>query len=363
MKNKVWMMSLALLVGAGSGFAQSSKATEFSLGTKAIAYPRLNLLSAERTAEGYHIALEKQELLFGLNASIGKELSSHWAVQLGQSLFKAKGIIALSELQIEHRLGAYFSRTAYIDPYLSLGIGYLYNEAIGKDSGQSSVVGRPIAWQAQGQSLWQHKHSLPLSLRAGVKLWLNDHWGIDLNAGYMALASAPRSGAWTAGFGLRYRLGGRRKMPQAELQYIDRWIEQVVEKPIVIEKQVPIYINEVLEGIYFDFGSSELSEASMPLVGQLAEWMRQDTNKRFLITGFTDAVGTEDYNERLSLARAKTLASALVSRGISKEQIKCRGVGKRIALAPRSSGSETRRQDRKILLEVITNEDYWQRID
>lgn len=143
-------MSLALFLGVSSGFAQKSKAIEISLGAKTIAYPRLSLLSAEQIAQGYHIALEKRELLLGLNASIAKELSPYWGVQIGQSLFKDKGIIALTDLQLEHRFGAYFSRSAYIDPYISLGIGYLYNGAISKNSGQGYVVeGKPILWQTE----------------------------------------------------------------------------------------------------------------------------------------------------------------------------------------------------------------------
>lgn len=363
MKNKAIITSLALLLGAGSALAQTSKATEISLGVKTIAYPRLSLLSAKHSSLGYQLALEKQELLLGLNASVAQELSPHWGVQLGQSLFKDKGIIALTDLQLEHRFGAYFAHSAYIAPYIGLGISYFYNGVSKNSVGQGSVEGKPIVWQTEPQGLWQKRHSLPLSATAGVRLWLNDRWGVNLNVAYTALASAPRSGAWSAGLGLSYRIGGRSKMPQAEIQYIDRYLEQIIEKPILIEKQVPIYINEVLEGIYFDFGSSELSEASMPLVERLAQWMRQDSSKRFLITGCTDVVGAKGFNEQLSLARAQALASALVARGIAEERIKCRGVGKRIALAPKDTSVDTRSQDRKILLEVIDSDDYWRRIE
>lgn len=363
MKTKAILMSLALLLGAGSAFAQSSKAIELSLGIKALSYPSLSIRSAERSPQGYHLALEKRELIFGLNASISKELSPHWAVLFGQSLFKEGGIITLSNLQLEHRLGTYFSRSAYIGPYLALGIGYLYNSTSCKTSIQGTIEGKPIIGKEQERRLWQRKHSLPLSLSAGVRLWLNEHWGIKLSGGYLASIHAPRSGAWTAELGLSYRIGGKSKEEQPEPIYIEKYIERLVEKPIVIEKQVPVYISEVLEGIYFDFGSSTLSEASMPLVERLAQWMRQDTSRRFLITGCADAIGSEGYNEKLSLARAKALREALLSQGISQERIKCRGLGKRIALAPPSANKDTRSQDRKILLELVESDDYWKRIE
>lgn len=356
-------MSLALLLGAGSALAQTSKATEISLGVKTIAYPRLSLLSAKHSSLGYQLALDKRELLFGLNASVAQELSPHWGVQLSQSLYKDKGVIALTDLQLEYRFGAYFSRSAYIDPYIGLGLSYLYNGSANSSVGQGSVEGKTILWQTEPQGLWQKRHSLPLSATIGARLWLNDRWGMNLHASYTTLATYPRRGAWSAGLGLSYRIGGQSKMSQAEIQYIDRYLEQIIEKPIFIEKQVPIYISEVLEGIYFDFGSSELSEASMPLVERLAQWMRQNTSKRFLITDCTDAVGAKGFNEQLSLARAQALATALVARGIAEERIKCRGVGKRIALAPKDTSVDTRSQDRKILLELVDSDDYWKRIE
>ena len=118
-----------------------------------------------------------------------------------------------------------------------------------------------------------------------------------------------------------------------------------------------VYIGLLLEGIYFKFASTELTEGSAPVVEKLAQIIVQENSKRYLITGFADALGSDKYNEELSLRRAKAIAAALIARGIALKRIKCRGVGKRIALALSSVNNNTRKQDRKILLEVVNSDD------
>lgn len=364
MKTKAYITSLCLLIAAGSLSAQSSSKTwELSIGTKAIAYPQMQLLQATKSGAGYFLSVEKREALLGLNLSATRELSTHTALSLEQTLIPKPQWIALTQLSLEYRLGAYFSKQRYIDPYFSLGVGYLYNSGHNKLSGEGSIDGKPIAWGAKRTELWEHKHHMPLSLGAGTRLWLNDRWGIKLSGGYLASIHAPRSGAWTAELGLSYRIGGKSKEEKPEPIYIEKYIERLVEKPVVIEKQVPTYIGQLLEGIYFKFASTELTEGSAPVVEKLAQLIAEDNSKRYLITGFADALGSDKHNEELSLQRAKAIATALVARGIAPERIKCRGVGKRIAVAPSSADNDTRKQDRKILLEVVDNDNYWRRIE
>lgn len=97
------------------------------------------------------------------------------------------------------------------------------------------------------------------------------------------------------------------------------------------------------------------------MVDKLAELIAQQDNRRDLITGIADALGSDKDNETLSLKSPP--ADALIARGVAPERIKCRGVGKRIALAPASANNDCRKQDRKILLEVIDSDDYWRRME
>lgn len=363
MKTKPFMLSLALLLGAGSALAQrteGARAWELSLGASALVAPQLELFKAEQAPAGYLLSFKERHSLLGLSLGASRELSPHFALRLEQSLHHRQSWLSLTELSLQYQLGAYFNKLAYIDPYFGLGFSYLYTSKPSSSQAESiTLEGKPISWQGQSNALWAHRHSLPLSLKAGVKLWLSDRWGIDLSAGYLRSLSHAKGDAWSAKLALSYRLGGASKRPQASVQYHDRYIQTIVEKPIVIERERHLPVSQLLEGIFFDFGSAELAEASAPVLDKLAKALRQSKTQRFLITGYADALGTKPFNDKLSLARARAVASALIARGIAPESIKCRGLGKRTAIAPPTSSESTREQDRKVLLEVIASEDYW----
>lgn len=75
--------------------------------------------------------------------------------------------------------------------------------------------------------------------------------------------------------------------------------------------------------ILFDFDKAELSGANTKLVEFIKKKISQDATVK--ITGFSDNVGDDDYNLRLSDARAKTAAKALnirnaLARGVGESQ-------------------------------------------
>ena len=66
--------------------------------------------------------------------------------------------------------------------------------------------------------------------------------------------------------------------------------------------------------VYFEFGSSAISQKSVAQLAALAVALRSDAlkNETFLIAGHTDAVGSSDYNQHLSEDRANSVKSYLV---------------------------------------------------
>ncbi|HEX6429477.1 MAG TPA: OmpA family protein, partial [Niastella sp.] len=48
----------------------------------------------------------------------------------------------------------------------------------------------------------------------------------------------------------------------------------------------------------------------------------------FYIDGYTDNKGSAAFNKKLSLARAQSVANALIANGVNKSRIKVRGFGK-----------------------------------
>lgn len=84
-----------------------------------------------------------------------------------------------------------------------------------------------------------------------------------------------------------------------------------------------------------------------------------DTSRRYLITGCTDARGSLAYNAALSERRARAVVQALTERGVPAQMLKACGVSKKIAHAAPETSDRVREGDRKILVELITNDEYW----
>ena len=117
-----------------------------------------------------------------------------------------------------------------------------------------------------------------------------------------------------------------------------------------------------MDQIYFDFDSAILAAESQEALDKIAAILKRDTSRRYLVTGCTDARGSVSYNERLSCARARAVVEALQERGVPAEMLKWRGVGKRVAIMPSAQSDHVRRGDRKTIIELVTNMDYWNEI-
>ncbi len=97
----------------------------------------------------------------------------------------------------------------------------------------------------------------------------------------------------------------------------------------------------------FAFDRAEIKPEFKPTLDKVAAVLRDDPNVRITIIGFTDSIGSEDYNKRLSERRAKATADYLIGRGVSASQIASRGLGES---EPRASNAteEGRAQNRRV---------------
>lgn len=97
----------------------------------------------------------------------------------------------------------------------------------------------------------------------------------------------------------------------------------------------------------FDFDRSDLKPEFKPTLDRVARVLRGDPGLRITIIGFTDSVGSEAYNLRLSQRRAEATAAYLVSQGVSSSQIATEGLGE---AEPRASNATEagRAQNRRV---------------
>jgi outer membrane protein OmpA-like peptidoglycan-associated protein len=82
------------------------------------------------------------------------------------------------------------------------------------------------------------------------------------------------------------------------------------------------------EEINFEFNSSILSDG-YPSLLRLADVLKEHTDYRVKVTGHTDYVGSNPYNEKLALQRAEAVKAFLVKYGANAAQITTAGDGER----------------------------------
>jgi OOP family OmpA-OmpF porin len=80
--------------------------------------------------------------------------------------------------------------------------------------------------------------------------------------------------------------------------------------------------------IYFDFDNSNLVQASFNLLSEVNQFLRKNNNWECSMEGHTDLEGDSDYNNELSVKRAKTAKQYLMSYGIKANKISTVGYGK-----------------------------------
>jgi outer membrane protein OmpA-like peptidoglycan-associated protein len=82
------------------------------------------------------------------------------------------------------------------------------------------------------------------------------------------------------------------------------------------------------EAVLFDTGLAQVTPAAWPVLRRLAAFIAANTQmERVVIAGHADERGAEDYNRRLSQARASAIREILVSFGIDPARLTAEGFG------------------------------------
>ena len=109
-----------------------------------------------------------------------------------------------------------------------------------------------------------------------------------------------------------------------------------------------------LGDVLFAFNKADLTPQAAPRLDKLAGFLRQFPDRRLLIEGYTDSVGSDGYNQELSQRRAQSVRDALVQRGVDSSRITTPGYGKGYPVADNAS-AEGRAMNRRVEI-VIADE-------
>ena len=114
----------------------------------------------------------------------------------------------------------------------------------------------------------------------------------------------------------------------------------------------------LLEDAHFDYDKSTLTKEGVEVMERNIRVLKENPETKVRVAGYTSASGTEDYNQKLSERRAKTVEDYLIKEGgIAAERLTKIGYGeKRPAMyepIPEDINSKAAKANMRVLFEII----------
>lgn len=116
------------------------------------------------------------------------------------------------------------------------------------------------------------------------------------------------------------------------------------------DRGLVVTLNDVL----FDSGSATLRPGGQRLIARLATFLREYPERSLAIEGFTDSVGSPNFNQQLSERRAAAVRVALMEEGIAGSRVYVRGYGDAFPVASNDT-PEGRQRNRRV--EVVISDE------
>jgi outer membrane protein OmpA-like peptidoglycan-associated protein len=107
----------------------------------------------------------------------------------------------------------------------------------------------------------------------------------------------------------------------------------------------------VLRGVNFDFDKSTIRRDSADTLDEAAVILRDQPEVNVFVDGYTDSIGSDAYNERLSERRAQAVVAYLSEHGVGANRLRARGFGKTRPVASNAT-EEGRAQNRRVELNI-----------
>lgn len=113
-------------------------------------------------------------------------------------------------------------------------------------------------------------------------------------------------------------------------------------------------LQEILElkGVTFELDATRLRPDAQSLLDWAVKLLRRYPDMQVEVAGHTDSLGSNDYNQALSEARAQTVVDYFVETGVRASQIQARGYGETQPIAPNDTPTG-RERNRRVELRVL----------
>lgn len=108
----------------------------------------------------------------------------------------------------------------------------------------------------------------------------------------------------------------------------------------------------VFENVFFEFDKYNLKPESLSSMKRLEKFLNENPNVNIMITGHTDNIGSESYNQTLSSQRAKSVQIFLIEAGLHPGRVMVEGKGDKEPMVP-NSNRENQALNRRITIKIL----------
>lgn len=352
MKLSKILVSAALLLGASAPALAQEEVVEYTF--KPHWYMQAQIGGQETLGEGSFGDL----LCPNAQITVGHNFNPYIGARLVINGWQSKGVIEVDQ--------TYKWKWDYIAPTLNVVFnmtnvlgGYNPNRLV--DANVFGGIGANIAWhnheanrinnawaaQHEGQGLlghiWSGTHGrfvAQFGLDAQVNVSRHVAIGLELQANvlpdqYNSKKAPNADWYFNALLGVKYTFGSKTRKTV-------RVVEPVPCEPVIIEKEVPVYVERTVEkvtnaaveepfrrDVFFTISNTVVAPAEMGKVAEVAEYLKSHPKANVTITGYADkGTGTQAINLRLSRQRAQAVATALQNKyGIDSSRIVLKSMG------------------------------------
>jgi OmpA-OmpF porin, OOP family len=192
----------------------------------------------------------------------------------------------------------------------------------------------------------QYAFTDSLAMRAEVERYrINDAVG---NKGDINMVSV----------GLVYRFGGKTFAPAPRAAAPEYVAAAPAPQPEVVTpppKPVPVPVSEKVTfaaEALFDFDKSVVKPEGKAALDDLLIKLQGMNTEVMITVGHTDSIGSDAYNQKLSIRRAEAVKAYLISKGIEASRVYTEGKGKAQPIADNHT-AEGRAKNRRVTVEVV----------
>ena len=125
----------------------------------------------------------------------------------------------------------------------------------------------------------------------------------------------------------------------------------VVVAPVVVAPPAATKVTYAADA-FFDFNKSVIKPEGKAKLDDLVGKIKDINLEVIIAVGHTDSVGSDAYNQKLSVRRSEAVKAYLVSKGIEKNRVYTEGKGEKQPVADNKT-AEGRAKNRRVEIEVV----------